>query len=81
MQKWIIAALVVSVAAFAQAKPKDKGPVNLEKYLAQAKKQAEKRGREFDQAKTEKKFKKLDADGDGTLTAEEKAAGSKKKKK
>lgn len=79
MQKWILAAIIVSVAAFAQAKPAKE--VTLEKYIAQQKKNAEKKGREFDQAKVEKRFKKLDVNGDGKLTAEEKAAGSKKKKK
>ncbi len=89
MKKWFVLALIVCVAAAVQAgegKKKGKGKggaVTKEKFVAQAKARAEKKGTEFDQAKVEKMFDKKDVNKDGKLSAEEKAkkGGHGKKKK
>ncbi|MCF7849099.1 MAG: hypothetical protein K9M45_09630 [Kiritimatiellales bacterium] len=85
MKKWIVVALIVCVAGFVQAaEKKGKGagkPVNKEQFCAQMKKNMEKQGKTFDQAKIEKRFDQLDKDGDGKLSAEEKKAGMKGKGK
>ena len=76
MKHWITALLVVFAAGLVEAKPK---PMNLKQYLETQKAQAEKKDKTFDQAASEEKFKKMDADGDGIVTPEEKAASKKKK--
>ncbi|MCF7849101.1 MAG: hypothetical protein K9M45_09640 [Kiritimatiellales bacterium] len=81
MKKWIVLAMIVCVAVCAEAGKKDKGAAKeqtKEQFVEAAKKRAEKGGKTFDQAKTEKSFDKLDKDGDGKLSAEEQAAKSKK---
>ncbi|MDF7807359.1 hypothetical protein P4E94_07915 [Pontiellaceae bacterium B12219] len=80
MKKWLIVALVACVAAGVQATDgkKDSGkkgkdaPVTKEQFLKQMKARAEKVGKEFDPAKAEAEFKKLDKDADGVLTGAEK---------
>ena len=85
MKKWFVLALIVCVAAAVQAgegegKKKGEGKgkdVTKEQFVANAKKQAEKKGAEFDQAKVDARFAKKDKNGDGVLSADEK--GKKKK--
>ena len=88
MKKWFVLVAVIC-AAFAvqaeEAEGKKKGegkehgkPVTKEMFMANQKKQAEKKGVEFDQAKAEALFKKKDKNNDGVLTADEK--GKKKGK-
>ncbi|MCF7849100.1 MAG: hypothetical protein K9M45_09635 [Kiritimatiellales bacterium] len=87
MKKWIAVALIVCVAGFVQAaEKKGKGkhapkPQTCEQFVAAAQKKAEKDGKDFDKAKCEKMFAKLDADSDGTVTPEERKAGQKGKGK
>ena len=88
MNKWMVFALAVCVAVALQAgegqkKGQDKGQgqgkeVSKEQFMAQQKKMAEKKGVEFDEAKAEARFKKMDKNGDGVLQPEEK--GKKKGK-
>jgi len=89
MKKWIAVALIVCVASFVQAaEGKKKGgkgkgagkPMNKEQFVAAAEKRMKAAGKEFDKAKVEKMFDKLDTDGDGTVTPEERKAGQKGKK-
>lgn len=87
MKKWFVLALIVCVAAAVQAgeegKKKGEGKgkdVTKEKFVANAKKQAEKKGTEFDQAKVEARFDKMDKNGDGVLSADEKGKGKGKGK-
>jgi hypothetical protein len=83
MKKWIAVALIVCVAAFVQAaEKKGKGeakPQTKEQFVAAAQKRAEKESKDFDKAKCEAQFDKMDKDGDGTVTPEEKAAAMKGK--
>lgn len=89
MKKWFVLALIACVAIGVQAaegdaKKKGKGkgaaePVTKEMYVAKMKKNAEKRGTEFDQAKAEAKFDKLDKNKDGKLGADEKPPKKEKK--
>jgi hypothetical protein len=91
MKKWFVLALIVCVAAAVQAgegegKKKGKGKgkggdVTKEQFIERAKKTAEKKGTEFDQAKVEKRFDRLDANKDGKLSPDEKGKGAGKKKK
>jgi hypothetical protein len=85
MKKWIVLAMIVCVAVCAEAKKDKKGgapkEMTKEQYVEAAKKKAEKGGKTFDQAKTEKAFDKADKNGDGKLSADEQAAGGAKKKK
>lgn len=72
------------VAAKTEAEPKaaagkDK-PVSKEQFLANQKKNAEKKGLEFDQAKAEAQFDKKDKNKDGVLTGSEKSKGKGKDK-
>ena len=87
MKKWFVLALIACVAVAVQAgedKKKDEGKdkkqssaVSKEQFVAQQKKMAEKKGKEFDQAKVEARFDKLDKNKDGKLTDEEKPQGKK----
>jgi hypothetical protein len=88
MKKWFVMALVVCVAAAVQAgdgkgkgKKKKGKEITKEEYVAKQRKNAEKKGVEFDQSKSEANFDKLDKDGSGTLTADEKTGKKKKKGK
>ncbi len=89
MKKWFVLALIACVAVGIQAgedaakkKGEAKGKdVTKEQYIANAKKQAEKKGTEFDQAKVEARFAKMDKNGDGKLSADEKGKGKGKGKK
>ena len=90
MKKWFILALIVCFGAAVQAgeegkkKGEDKGKgkdVTKEAFVANQKKMAEKKGTEFDQAKSEARFEKLDKNKDGKLSADEKPAKKKKQKK
>jgi hypothetical protein len=89
MKKWFVLALIVCVAAAVQAgegegKKKGKGQgkeLTKEEYVAQQKKMSEKKGTEFDQAKVESRFDKMDKNDDGKLTPDEKGKGKGKKKK
>lgn len=89
MKKWFVLALIAAVTVGVQAgegteKGKKKGadkPVTKEQYVAQQKKMADKKGSEFDQAKIEARFDKMDKNGDGTLTSDEKPAKKAKKVK
>lgn len=80
MKKWFVLALIACVAVGVQAgegesKKKGKGEgktVTKEKFIANQKKMAEKKGTEFDQAKSEARFDKMDKNQDGKLTADEK---------
>lgn len=98
MKKWlIVVVLIVGMAVCSQAaeegkaaakgKGKGKGqPLTKEEFVAQRKAGAEKKGIEFDQAKAEAQFDKMDKNQDGVLTADEmpkkkgKAKGKKKGK-
>ncbi len=96
MKKWlIVVVLIVGMAVCSQAaekgkaaaKGKGKGqPLTKEEFVAQRKAGAEKKGIEFDQAKAEAQFDKLDKNQDGVLTPNEmpkkkgKAKGKGKKK-
>ncbi len=87
MKKWLILAVIVCVGVVVQAaegegKKKDKGggsDVTKEQYVASAKKRAEKKGKDFNQAKVEATFDKLDANKDGKLSADERPAPKGKK--
>jgi hypothetical protein len=89
MKKWFVMALLVCVAAAVQAaegegKKKGEGKggdVTKAQFVAQQKKMAEKKGTEFDQAKADATFAKLDKNSDGKLSADEKPAGKGKKEK
>lgn len=87
MKKWFVLALIACVAVGVQAgegKKKGEGKgkvVTKEQFVAQQKKMAEKKGVEFDLAKAEARFKKLDKNKDGKLTADEKPQRGKKGKK
>ena len=59
MKKWFVLALIACVAVTARAGE------------GEGKKTAEKKGVEFDAAKAESRFKKMDKDNDGKLTGEE----------
>ena len=81
MKKWFVLALIACVAVAVQAgegkkkgegKGKGTGEVTKEKFVAQQKKMAEKKGIEFDQAKVEARFDKMDKNKDGKLSADEK---------
>jgi hypothetical protein len=89
MQKLLLMVLISSLAVAVQAgedkagtageKKKDsKKGLTLEKYIANQKKSAEKKGKTFDQARVEAKFKKQDKNGDGVLDATEKTPRKKK---
>lgn len=85
MNKWVVLVVALMMVAGVQAaeeksKGKGKGPVTKEKYIANQKKRAEKAGKEFDQAKAEKVFSKLDKNGDGVLTKDEMPPKKGKKK-
>ncbi|VGO20725.1 EF-hand domain-containing protein [Pontiella sulfatireligans] len=90
MKKWFVLAMIVCAAVAVQAgegkkKGADKGKapgkdVTKEQFCAQQKKMAEKKGSEFDQAKVEAKFAKLDKNKDGKLSADEKPSKGKGKK-
>ena len=84
MKKWFVLAMIVCVSVAVQAADEGKkkgkgGDVSKEKYIAQQQKMAEKKGAEFDKAKAEAKFAKLDKNSDGMLSADEKPAKKKKK--
>ncbi len=88
MKKWLFAALVGCVAVAVQAeegtqkeKGKKDGSVTKAQYVENQRKMAEKKGQEFDQAKTEARFDKMDTNKDGVLSPEEKAHAQKKKEK
>ena len=81
MNKWImVSALIICLATAVHAEEKG---MTKDQYVKQTKKWSEHptKGFKFDQAKAEEKFDKLDADGDGLLTVEEREAGSKNTKK
>jgi hypothetical protein len=88
MKKWFVLALIACVAVAVQAgEGKKKGDakkggkdITKEQYVANAKKQAEKKGAEFDQAKVEARFDKMDKNKDGKLSADEKPQRKGKKK-
>lgn len=91
MKKWLILAVMAAVAVGVQAdeagkKKKGKGkPITKEKYVAQQKEAAEKEGKKFNKKKAAKKFDKMDTNGDGKLTGDEKpkkkGKGNKEKSK
>jgi hypothetical protein len=89
MKKWFILALVACVAATVQAEAEKKNDdakgkpkvTTKESYVAWRKKEAEKAGKEFDQAAAEAHFDKRDKNGDGQLTGDEKKGKKKGKKK
>jgi hypothetical protein len=87
MKKWFVLALIACMAVGVQAgegadKKKGEGkPVSKEQFVAQQKKMAEKKGTEYDQAKAEAKFDKMDKNQDGKLTADEKPKKKGKKGK
>ena len=86
MKKLFILALIVAVAGMAQAgeegKKKGEGKdVTKEQFVAQQKKMAEKKGTEYDQAKADARFDKMDKNKDGKLSADEKGKGKGKGKK
>ena len=80
MNKWFVLALIATVAFGTQAgegegKKKGEGKdaeITKAQFVAKQKAMAEKKGAEFDQAATEAKFDKLDENGDGKLTGDEK---------
>ena len=91
-RKLFAMALVVCVAALAHAegqgnsqktagKGNGKKAMNLEEFCAMQKRMAEKKGRKYDQAKAEARFKKLDTNKDGKVSPDERAAARKKNKK
>ena len=88
MKKWFVLALIACVAVAVQAgegkkKGQEKGQgkdISKEKYIANQKKMAEKKGIEFDQAKVEKHFDRMDANKDGKLSPDEKPQRGKKGK-
>jgi hypothetical protein len=90
MKKWFVLALIVCVSAAVQAgegEAKKKGAakggkeVSKEQFVAQQKNMAEKKGTEFDQAKSEARFAKMDKNKDGKLSPDEKPQKGKKGKK
>jgi hypothetical protein len=89
MKGWLTLALVVCVATALQAGESEKKGegkkghgkgTSKEQFVAQQKRMAKKKGKEFDQAKAEKRFNKLDANKDGKLSADEKPQGKGKGK-
>jgi len=88
MKKWFVLALIACVALGVQAgegKKKGEGKrgkdVTKEQFVARQKKMAEKKGTEFDQAKAEARFVKLDKNKDGKLSPDEKPQKKGKKEK
>jgi hypothetical protein len=88
MKKLLVMLIVgcVAVSFAGEEKGADKGEkkgkdVTKEQFVAQQQKMAEKKGETFDQAAAEAKFDKMDKNGDGVLTADEKGKkkGGKKK--
>ncbi len=81
MKKWFVLALIACVAVAARAgegegKKNNDGAgqgkeVSKEQFIAKQKKMAEKKGVEYDAAKAEARFTKMDKDKDGKLTGEE----------
>jgi len=87
MKKWFVLALIACVAGVVQAgeeagkKGKGKGKdVTKEQFIEKQKKNAEKKGLEFDQAKAEAQFAKKDKNNDGVLSGDEKSKGKGKDK-
>lgn len=76
-----VVAMVLGVAALAQAAPKAAKGQTKEAYCKAIKKKMEKKGAKFDAAKVEAKFAKLDVNKDGIMTKAERKAGAKPKKK
>lgn len=80
MNKWFVLALIATVAFGVQAgdgegEKKGEGKdaeITKAQFVARQKTMAEKKGTEFDQTATEAKFDKLDKNGDGKLTGDEK---------
>ncbi|NNJ70993.1 MAG: hypothetical protein HKP10_06855, partial [Kiritimatiellales bacterium] len=57
------------------------GDVTKEEFVAKQQERLEKQGKEFDKAKIEKRFDRMDANKDGVLTADEKGGAKKGKSK
>jgi len=87
MNKWFVLTMLVCMAAAVHAgeegkkKGKGGGDVTKAQFVERQQKMAEKKGADFDKAKAEAKFDKMDKNGDGVLTADEKPAPKKKKEK
>jgi len=82
MKKCFVLALIACVAGMVQAgedagqKGKGKGKeITKEQFIEKQKKNAEKKGLEFDQAKAEAQFAKKDKNNDGVLSGDEKSKG------
>jgi Ca2+-binding EF-hand superfamily protein len=82
MKKWVVLLVAITMVSAVQAgeKGKEKGPTTKEQFIAAQQKRAEKAGKEFDQAKVEAQFAKMDKNSDGVLTADEMVPAKKAKK-
>ena len=69
MKRLFILAVILMAGFTAQAAPKT--PLTQEEYLAKRKARAERKGKEYDEAKALQRFNRKDVDGDGILSVEE----------
>jgi len=76
MKKWVVLAVAMMMVAGVQAQ--EKAPMTKDEFIAAQQKRAEKKGKEFDLAKTEEAFAKKDKNGDGVLTADEQVSNKDK---
>ncbi len=85
MNKWIVLVVALTIVAGAQAKEKGKSTGALtqdrDAFIAAQQKKVEASGGEFDKAKAEEAFKKMDKNGDGVISADERAPTAMKGKK
>lgn len=86
MKMWFVLVLIVCIAGAVRAeeageKKEEKKGTTKEQYIEYRKKQAAEKGTEFDQAKAEAYFDKIDTDKDGIMSPEEKAKKKADKKK
>ena len=77
MKRLFLLTVFLMAGAVAQA---EKAPMTLDAFLAKQKANAEKNGKEFDEAKAKERFAKKDLDKDGVLSVEEQAPAPKKEK-
>ena len=76
MKKWVMLAVAMMMVAGVQAQ--EKASMTKDEFIAAQQKKAEKKGKEFDLARTEEMFAKRDKNGDGVLTADEQVSNKDK---
>ena len=85
MKKAIIFLLLIFIPLAASAGDKDSKKkkykdYTLEQFTEKEKKRAKRKGKEFNPSAVEARFRRMDSNGDGVLSAEEQKAKRKKKK-